>query len=386
LVHQSQKLTLSSRAFYNDCFPRFAKFITHYFGFESVLPMNTGAEAVETALKLAKKWGYKKKKVAVNQAIIVNCHGCFHGRTIGVVSMSDDPDAYEGFQPLLPGYLRIPFNDVDALKKVLEQHSDRIVAFLVEPIQGEAGVMIPRDGYLSACAELCKKHNVLFIADEVQTGLSRTGKLLACDYDNVKPDILILGKALSGGLLPLSCVLTSREIMYCIRPGEHGSTFGGNPLASAVGIAALKVLQEENLAENAFVLGQRFRDSLKKMNIPYFKDIRGKGLLNAIEVDPKFKHTAWDICMVLLHNGILCKPTHDTIIRLAPPLTITQEQLDDALKIFQKVFELMPSLSQEDIPQEEREHLSEPISEEEQNEIPAIPEEPETHPHSISGL
>lgn len=336
LIEQAQKLTLTSRAFYNDALGEYEEYITRYFGYDKILPVNTGAEGVETALKLCRKWAYEKKGIAENKAKIVVCEGNFHGRTISIISASTDPDAKKNFGPYTPGYIVIPYNDTVALEKALEDKD--VAGFLVEPIQGEAGVIVPDDGYLSKCFELCKKHNVLFIADEIQTGLGRTGKLLACDYESVRPDILILGKALSGGVMPVSAALADDEIMLCIKPGEHGSTYGGNPLACRMAIAALEVLKEEGLAENAWGLGKILRNELKKIHSDIISVVRGKGLLNAIVINPKFNHgkTAWDICLALKDNGLLAKPTHGNIIRLAPPLVMNEEQLLESVDIIKK--------------------------------------------------
>ncbi len=339
LTDQAQTLCLTSRAFYNNKLGSYEKYITEYFGYDMLLPMNSGAEAVETALKLARKWGYKVKGIAPDSAILVFCEGNFHGRTIAVVSASTDPDCYDGFGPFVPGIAKIPYNDAAALSEFLEQHGKNVAGFIVEPIQGEAGVHVPDEGYLKACYDLCKKHNVLFIADEVQTGLARTGKLLACDYENIRPDVLVLGKALSGGVLPISAVLADKDIMLTIKPGQHGSTFGGFPLACSVAIAALEVLKEENLAEKAFTLGEYFRNELRKISHPMLKLVRGKGLLNAIVVEPKDGVEAWDVCLLLKEKGLLCKPTHRHIIRLAPPLVITKEQLDECVGIIKSVFD-----------------------------------------------
>ena len=338
LIDQAKELTLTSRAFFNNKLGDYEKFITEYFGYDMVLPMNTGAEGVETALKLARKWAYEVKGVEKDGAIIIFAANNFHGRTIAIVSASTDPDCYEGFGPFLPGIVTIPYNSVDALKEYLEKHSKNVAAFIVEPIQGEAGVFVPDEGYLKSCFDLCKEHNVLFIADEIQTGIARTGKLLACDYEDVRPDILILGKALAGGVLPVSAVLADREIMLTIKPGQHGSTFGGFPLACVVAKAALEVVKEENLAARAFELGEKFRKALKAIKNPMIKLVRGKGLLNAIVVEPKNGYEAWDVCIKLKERGVLCKPTHRHIIRLAPPLVITEEQLDEVAKIIEEVF------------------------------------------------
>ena len=338
LVEQSQKLTLTSRAFYNSRLGEYEQFITQYFGYEKVLPMNTGAEAVETALKLCRKWAYEKKGLSENTAQIVVCENNFHGRTTTIISFSIDPDAYTNYGPYTPGFIVIPYNDVVALEKVLNENKN-IAGFLVEPIQGEAGAYVPDDGYLNKCYELCNQHNVLFIADEVQTGIARTGKLLACDYENVHPDILILGKALSGGVYPVSAVLSSTEIMDVFHPGQHGSTFGGNPLAAAVAISALQVIKNERLAENAYALGVVFRDELRKLceNSLIASFVRGKGLLNALVINNEgHKNLAWDICLRLLENGLLAKPTHTNIIRFAPPLVITKEQLLDCVGIISR--------------------------------------------------
>jgi len=341
LIDQARTLCLTSRAFFNNKLGAYEKYITEYFGYDMLLPMNSGAEAVETALKLARKWGYKVKGINPDSALIIFCEGNFHGRTIAAVSASTDPDCYEGFGPFLPGIVKIPYNNVSALNDILEKEGKNVAGFIVEPIQGEAGVNVPDEGYLKSCYDLCKKHNVLFVADEVQTGLARTGKLLACDYDNVRPDILVLGKALSGGVLPISAVLADKDIMLVIKPGQHGSTFGGFPLACAVATAALEVIKDENLAENAYNLGKYFRSELRKLDHPMITKVRGKGLLNAIVVEPKNGVEAWDICLMLKDSGLLCKPTHRYIIRLAPPLVITKEQIDDCVGIIKSVFELI---------------------------------------------
>ena len=335
LVEQAQKLTLTSRAFYNSRLGEYEKFITQYFGYEKVLPMNTGAEAVETALKLCRKWAYEKKGLTENTAQIVVCENNFHGRTTTIISFSIDPDAFTNYGPYTPGFIVIPYNNVEALEKLFKENKN-IAGFLVEPIQGEAGTYVPDDGYLNKCYELCNQHNVLFIADEVQTGIARTGKLLACDYEDVHPDILILGKALSGGVYPVSAVLSSAEIMEVFHPGQHGSTFGGNPLSAAVAISALEVIKDENLVENAYVLGEIFRTELRKVcdNSHIASFVRGKGLLNALVINNEgHKNLAWDICLRLLENGLLAKPTHTNIIRFAPPLVITEEQLLDCVGI-----------------------------------------------------
>ncbi|OVA10598.1 Aminotransferase class-III [Macleaya cordata] len=353
LVEQAERLTLSSRAFYNDKFPVLAERLTSLFGYEMVLPMNTGAEGVETALKLARKWGYEKKNIPKDEAIIVSCCGCFHGRTLAVISMSCDNDATRGFGPLLPGHLKVDFGDANALEKIFKEKGDRIAGFLFEPIQGEAGVIIPPDGYLKAVRDLCSKHNVLMIADEIQTGVARTGKLLACEWEDIRPDVVILGKALGAGVIPVSAVLADKDVMLCIKPGEHGSTFGGNPLASAVAIASLDVIREEGLTERAGQMGQEFRQQLMKVQQKFsgiIKEVRGRGLLNAVELNNKalFPASAYDICLQLKDRGILAKPTHDTIIRLAPPLCISSDELQTASKALSDVLELdLPKLQKQ---------------------------------------
>eukprot|EP01113_Clastostelium_recurvatum_P013135 TRINITY_DN1689_c0_g1_i2.p1 TRINITY_DN1689_c0_g1~~TRINITY_DN1689_c0_g1_i2.p1 ORF type:complete len:454 (-),score=74.31 TRINITY_DN1689_c0_g1_i2:36-1397(-) len=351
MIAQAQKCTLSSRAFYNDVFPVFAKFVTEFFGYEMVLPMNTGAEAVETAVKVARKWAYSKKGIPDDQAIIICARECFHGRTMAAVSMSTDPSCYAGFGPLVPGFVQVDHNDVKSLEDALNKYGSRVCAFLVEPIQGEAGINVPAEGYLSECHRLCKQHNVLFIADEIQTGLARTGKMLACDWDNVHPDVLILGKAASGGLLPLSLVLSSREVMLCIKAGEHGSTYGGNPLASAVGIAALQVLKDEDLANKANANGMRFRQDLSELSkqFPFIQTVRGKGLLNAIVIDPEYKRSAWELCLLFAQRGLLAKPTHNNIIRLAPPLVITPEQLNECVQIIRQAVHDLDKMSDAEV-------------------------------------
>jgi ornithine--oxo-acid transaminase len=333
LRKQAKKLTLTSRAFYNDCLGKFESYVTGLFKYDKLLPMNTGAEGVETALKLCRKWAYEKKGIPENEAKIIVCENNFHGRTVTIVSMSTDPSSYKGFGPFTPGFIVIPYNDLQALSKVLEDKN--VAGFLVEPIQGEAGVFVPDNGYLKGAWDLCKNKNVLFIADEVQTGLARTGKMLACEHEEVRPDILILGKALSGGMFPIAVVLADNEIMLCIKPGEHGSTFGGNPIAAKVGIASLKVIIEEKLAENAEKLGTIFREELRTFERDHemVDTVRGKGLLNAIVIKPKNGKTAWDVCLALKENGLLAKPTHDHIIRFAPPLVITEDQLMEAIDI-----------------------------------------------------
>ncbi len=334
LTRQAAKLTLTSRAFYNSVLGEYEEYITKYFGYDKVLPMNTGAEGDETALKLCRKWAYLVKKVKENQAKIIVCEGNFHGRTITIVSMSTDPDARKDYGPFTPGFITIPYNDIPALEKALSDPD--VAGFLVEPIQGEAGVYVPDEGYIKKAYDLCKKHNVLFIADEVQTGIARTGKLLACDHEGVRPDILILGKALSGGVLPVSAVLADDEIMMTIKPGEHGSTFGGNPLACKVAIAALDVIRDEKLAEKAERLGKIFRDEMRAVKSDMIELVRGKGLLNAIVIRPKNGKEAWDVCLAMKELGVLAKPTHQHIIRFAPPLIITEEQLRDAISLIKK--------------------------------------------------
>ena len=334
LINQSKKLTLTSRAFYNSALGPYEKFICDLFDYDKVLPMNTGVEGGETANKLARKWGYLKKGIPENKARIIFAKGNFWGRTLAAISSSDDPLSYKDFGPYMPGYDLIPYNDLEALETELKDFN--VAAFMVEPIQGEAGVVVPDEGYLEGVRRLCDKYNVLFIADEVQTGIGRTGKLLASDYENAKPDLLILGKALSGGVFPVSAVLANNEVMMCIKPGEHGSTFGGNPLACAVAQAALEVIIEENLAENAYNLGEYFREELNKFikDSPIVKLVRGKGLLNAIVInDTEESNTAWNLCLEMKNNGLLAKPTHGNIIRFAPPLTINKNQLDKCIKI-----------------------------------------------------
>ncbi|WP_106914450.1 ornithine--oxo-acid transaminase [Chryseobacterium aurantiacum] len=339
LVEQAQKLALTSRAFYNSKLGEYEQKITTLFGFDKVLPMNSGAEAVETAVKLARKWSYEVKGISENAAKIIVCENNFHGRTTTIVSFSNDPDANQNYGPFTPGFIKIPYNDVAALEEVLSREAGNIAAFLVEPIQGEAGVYVPDENFLKNASELCKKYNVLFIADEVQTGIARTGKLIACHHENVQPDILILGKALSGGMYPVSAVLANDEIMNVIKPGQHGSTFGGNPIACAVAVAALDVVADEKLSERAEQLGQLFRAEIEKLieKTDLITKVRGKGLLNAILInDTPDSSTAWNLCLQLKENGLLAKPTHGNIIRLAPPLVITEEQLLDCVKIIEK--------------------------------------------------
>lgn len=336
LTDQAQKLTLVSRAFHADVLGEYMEFACKFFGYDKLLPMNTGAEAVETALKLARRWGYRIKGVAPEKAKIVVCSENFHGRTITIISMSTDPSSYTDFGPYTPGFIKVEYNQVDALAEALKDPD--VVGFLLEPIQGEAGVVVPDDGYLCRCYDLCKQHNVLFIADEIQTGIGRTGKLLACDYEDIHPDILILGKALSGGVTPVSAVLANDEIMLTIAPGEHGSTYGGNPLAAAVGIAALEVVRDEKLSENAYDMGELFRSEMEKIDNPMIKQVRGKGLLNAVVTEPKDGKVAWDICLALKENGLIAKPTHDHIIRFTPPLVITRDQMMEAIGIIKETF------------------------------------------------
>ena len=334
MTEQASRLTLTSRAFYNNQLGEYEQFITQYFGYQKVLPMNTGVEAGETAVKLARRWAYEKKGIAPNEAVILFPAGNFWGRTIAAISSSSDPSSYKNFGPFVPGFQQIPYNNISALAEALQNKN--VAAFMVEPIQGEAGVIVPDEGYLKAAYDLCKEHNVLFIADEIQTGLCRTGKLLASEYDNVRPDILMLGKALSGGVMPISAVLCDDSIMDTIKPGEHGSTFGGNPLACVVAVAALKVLRDQNLAANAQEMGVLFRSELEKINSPFISIVRGKGLLNAIEVIHQNPNAAWDFCLVLKENGLLAKPTHGNKIRFAPPLIITRDQILESIAIIKK--------------------------------------------------
>ncbi|MCB0760046.1 MAG: ornithine--oxo-acid transaminase [Flavobacteriales bacterium] len=339
MIEQTRKLTLTSRAFYNSVLGKYEQFVTDYFGYDKVLPMNTGAEAVETAIKICRRWAYDKKGVAPNAAKIITCEGNFHGRTTTIISFSTDPDSNSRFGPYTPGFEIIPYNDLDALSKALEDPN--VAGFLVEPIQGEAGVNVPSDGYLSAAAQLCKEKNVLFLADEVQTGIARTGKLLCTQHENVRPDILILGKALSGGAYPVSAVLADNEVMMVIKPGEHGSTFGGNPVAGEVAIAALEVIRDERLAENAERLGGLFRDEMNKLKseCPLIQLVRGKGLLNAVIInDTPDSSTAWDLCVAMKDNGLIAKPTHGNIIRFAPPLVMTEAQLMECVAIIRDTF------------------------------------------------
>ncbi|MFL5738828.1 MAG: ornithine--oxo-acid transaminase [Flavisolibacter sp.] len=334
LTEQARKLTLTSRAFHHDLFGEYAEKITGLFGYDKVLPMNSGVEAVETAIKLARRWGYEKKGIPDGAAKIIVCENNFHGRTSTVISFSSDPGARNHFGPYMPGFISIPFNDLSALESVLKDQE--IAAFLMEPIQGEAGVVVPDAGYLKKAYQLCRSAHVLFMADEIQTGLARTGKMLACDYEEVHPDVLILGKALSGGTVPVSAVLSNNEVMMTIRPGEHGSTYGGNPLGCKVAMAALDVLVEEDLANKAFNSGNYFRKELKALNSPHIQTVRGMGLLNAIFIRHSKKEAAWELCMELKNHGLLAKPTHGDKIRLAPPLVITSEQLDECIEIIRK--------------------------------------------------
>ncbi|HOI49203.1 MAG TPA: ornithine--oxo-acid transaminase [Prolixibacteraceae bacterium] len=339
LADQASKLALTSRAFYNYLLGEWEEYMTRLFGYDRMLPMNSGAEADETALKLCRKWAYKVKGIPRNEAKIVVCNGNFHGRTITIISMSSDPDAYNEYGPYTPGFINIPYNDLTALEKALQDPN--VAGFLVEPIQAEAGVYVPEDGFLAKAAALCKKYRVLFMADEVQTGLGRTGRMLACDHENVRPDILILGKALSGGMFPVSCVLADDEVMLTIKPGEHGSTYGGNPIACRVAMTALEVLQEEKLAENAERLGAIFREEMKSIRSEMIQTVRGKGLLNAVAINPVRGKSAWDLCLGMKENGVIAKPTHEHIIRFTPPLVITEEQLMDAIGRIKKTFSEM---------------------------------------------
>ena len=334
MTEQAKKLALTSRAFYNNVLGEWEEYITKYFGYDKVLPMNSGAEADETALKLCRRWGYDVKGIPADQAKIIVCDNNFHGRTITIVTLSNDPSSYAGFGPFTPGFERIPYDDIPALEEALKDPN--VAGFLLEPIQGEAGVYVPHEGYLKKAYDLCKAHNVLFMADEVQTGIARTGKMLACDHEGVRPDILILGKAISGGLMPVSCVLADDEIMLTIKPGEHGSTYGGNPIAAKVSMAALQVIKDEKLEENAERLGKIFRERVKAIKSDMMELVRGKGLLNAVVITPKNGKTAWDVCLKLRDNGLLAKPTHEHIIRFAPPLVINEEQLLEAIGIIEK--------------------------------------------------
>lgn len=336
LKDQAEELCLTSRAFYNDDLGPYEEFVHNYFGYDKMLPMNSGAEAVETGVKLGRRWGYRVKGIPAGEALVIVCENNFHGRTISIVSMSTDPSAYTDYGPYTPGFIKIPYNDVDALEAVLKENGDKIAALLMEPIQGEAGVFVPDEGYLKKSYDLCKQHNVLFIADEIQTGIARTGRMLACDHEGIRPDIVLLGKAISGGVLPVSAVLADDEIMMTIAPGEHGSTYGGFPLACKVAVAALEVVKEEKLTENAERLGKIFREEMKNFDSPFIELVRGKGLLNAVVIKPHNGKEAWDVCLKMAENGLLAKPTHQHIIRFAPPLCITEEQLRDAIEIIKK--------------------------------------------------
>lgn len=361
LTEQASTLTLSSRAFYNDVFPRFAEFVTKYFDFDMVLPMNTGAEAVETAIKIARKWGYKVKGIPQNEALVISVAENFHGRTFSAISMSTDPESRENYGPYLPGVgsvcpstkKAVPFNDVEAARAAFEAHGKTLAAFLVEPIQGEAGIVVPDEEYLKEIRTLCDKHNVLMICDEIQTGIARTGKMLCHEWAGIKPDMVLLGKAISGGMYPVSCVLGRKDVMLTIEPGTHGSTYGGNPLGCAVAIRALEIVRDEKMVERAEKLGQVFRDGLRDLNSPLITIIRGKGLLNAIVIDESKTngHSAWDLCMLMKTKGLLAKPTHQNIIRLAPPLVITEDEVRKALSIIGEACTELPSLkgAKEDI-------------------------------------
>jgi ornithine--oxo-acid transaminase len=337
LTEQAKTLALTSRAFYNNALGEWEEYMTRLFGYDKMLAMNSGAEADETALKLVRKWAYKIKGIPKDKAKIVVCDGNFHGRTITIISMSSDPDSYTDYGPFTPGFVNIPYNDTGRLEKELQD--PHVAGFLVEPIQAEAGVFVPEDGYLKKVAGLCKKYNVLFVADEIQTGLARTGKMLACDHEGVRPDILVLGKALSGGVYPVSCVLADDEIMLTIKPGEHGSTYGGNPIAARVAIAALDVIQEEKLADNALRLGEIFRKEMKSIPSKMIESVRGKGLLNAVSIKPVNGKRAWDVCLAMKDNGLIAKPTHEHTIRFTPPLVINEQQLMEAVGIILKTFE-----------------------------------------------
>ncbi|KAE8163670.1 pyridoxal phosphate-dependent transferase [Aspergillus tamarii] len=354
LVDQASRVTLSSRAFYNDVFPRFAQFVTQYFGFDMVLPMNTGAEAVETGIKIARKWGYKVKGIPENQAVVLSAENNFHGRTFAAISLSSDPESRDNYGPYLPGIgCNIPgtdkpitYNDKAALREAFEKAGPNLAAFLVEPIQGEAGIVVPDEDYLQEARALCDKYNALLICDEIQTGIARTGKLLCHEWSGIKPDLVLLGKAISGGMYPVSCVLGRKDVMLTIEPGTHGSTYGGNPLGCAVAIRALEVVQEEQMVERAEKLGHVFRDGLKAINSPMIQTVRGKGLLNAIVIDESKTngHSAWDLCMLMKEKGLLAKPTHENIIRLAPPLVITDDEIKKSLEIIAEAVSELPTL------------------------------------------
>ena len=341
LQQQAEELCLTSRAFYSDALCEYEKFMHEFFGYDRILPMNTGAEGVETALKLARRWGAVKKGIDNDKIKIICCGGNFHGRTVTVITMSDDPSSYAQYGPLTPGFIRVPYNNVEALREALDKYGDEVCAFIAEPIQGEAGVFVPDDGYLKRCFDLCHEHNVLFIADEVQTGIARTGKMLCSQHDGIRPDIVVLGKALGGGVLPVSACLADDDIMLNIQPGEHGSTFGGFPLAARVAMEALRVVEDEHLVENAERMGRLFREEIAKIQSPFIKQVRGRGLLNAIVTEPVAGKTAWDICIRMMEKGLLAKPTHDHIIRFAPPLVINEEQLREAIAIIRETFEEM---------------------------------------------
>ncbi|MBR4898114.1 MAG: ornithine--oxo-acid transaminase [Prevotella sp.] len=341
LKDQSDTLCLTSRAFYNDALCEYEQFMHEYFGYDRILPMNTGAEGVETALKLARRWGAVKKGIPNEKIKIICCEGNFHGRTVTVITMSNDPSSYDNYGPLTPGFIRIPYNNVEALRRALEEYGSEVAGFIAEPIQGEAGVFVPDDGYLKQCYDLCHEHNVLLIADEVQTGIARTGRMLCSEHDGVRPDIVILGKALGGGVLPVSACLADDDIMLNIKPGEHGSTFGGFPLAARVAVEALKVVRDEHLVENAEAMGRIFREEIKKIDSPFIVEVRGRGLLNAIVTKPINGKTAWDICLNMMDKGLLAKPTHDDIIRFAPPLCINEQELREAIGIIKSTFEEM---------------------------------------------
>ncbi len=331
MQEQAAKLTLTSRAFHNNLLGEYEEYVTRLLGYDKLLPMNTGVEAVETALKLARRWGYQVKGVEENKAVVITCSANFHGRTINVVSFSTDPSARKDFGPFVPGYETVRYDDLQALEGALQ--NPNVVGFLVEPIQGEAGVVVPHEGYLKGAAELCKKYRVLFLADEIQTGLARTGKMLACDHEGVRPDVLILGKALSGGMMPVSAVLADDEIMLTLEAGSHGSTFGGNPLAAKIGMVALQILVDEKMAENAVVQGERFRAGIRALESPFIKLVRGKGLLNAVVIEHSDADAAWKLCLLMQDRGLLAKPTHGDKIRFAPPLLITSAQIDEAVAI-----------------------------------------------------
>lgn len=343
LVSQAGQLTLTSRAFHSNKLGEYEAYITKYFGYDKILPMNTGVEAVETAIKLCRKWAYEKKGIVENQAKIIVCSSNFHGRTVGVISFSTDPSATRNFGPFVPGYEVVPFNNLPALEKAMQDPNT--AGFLFEPIQGEAGVVVPDDGYYRGVRELCNSYNVLMIADEIQTGLCRTGKMLACDHESVRPDMIILGKALSGGTIPISAVLADDEVMLCIKPGEHGSTYGGNPLACSVAMAALAVLKDERLDANAEELGIYFREALSKLNSPYISTVRGRGLLNAIVIKHEHPEAAWELCLELMRNGLLAKPTHGDKIRFAPPLVMTKEQINECIGIIERSLPVLDNLT-----------------------------------------